>query len=488
MSVVSICGAFTAFQASLLNPPRPQRRQTSVAQPHRSSLPLKRAAAAVLLPALGLSLSFARTRKPPESRPAIRPIVVGYFGQWSLYQHFLVKNLVTSGAADQLDQINYAQGFVTNGRCSVADPHADTDIAFSAQDSVNGQADNPSTTFHGNLHQLEELKRLHPRLKLLISLEGRAPDFAADAQPAAREAFVRSCVDIFLRGHLAASHNVNPRTPDQPRLFDGIDLDWEYPGGENAANFLAVLTEFRHQMDALRPGLRLTVAVGPSPRMYPGVDMAAISQLVDQVGIMNYDYIGPWSHTTGFLAPLSTEDNRGGSVDRSIVEYKQAGIPASKLLLGLPFYGYGWNAVPTPGAGLFQPGQGIRGDRPYPYFLSLLTPTATPPRSIAPEPPAATPPTLKHTAATATPAPDAKPTPAPHPYVLHRDLHSHAPWLYDGSTFWTFEDPVSIAYKAAFAAQQQLGGVMAWELSEDAPDAALIKAARQGLHHPHSAP
>ena len=426
-------------------------------------------------------------------------MVVGYFGQWSVYDHFRVKDLVASGAAAQLDQINYAQGFVTGGRCSVADPNADLNLVVNAQDSVDGRPDSPATTFHGNLHQLALLKRLHPRLKLLISLEGRASDFVADAQPAARQAFVASCVDIFLRGHLAASPNVAPGTPDQPGLFDGIDVDWEYPGPDNAGNFVALLTDLRRAMDAIRPGLRLTIAVGPSPRMYPGTDFAAISQLVDQVGIMNYDYSGPWSHTTGFLAPLYLDEARGGSVERSILSYKQAGIPAAKLLMGLPFYGYGWKSVPRTDNGLFQPGEGIRGDRPYRFFQSLLAPqpaASRPPPGSAVEPPATTPPTLKP-ASTAVHAAEPPPvaadlpvgataatSPAAQPFLLFRDPRSHAPWLFDGSTFWTYEDPTSIRYKAAFAVDQGIGGVMAWELSEDATDAALVKAARSGVDHP----
>ncbi len=472
---------------------------------------------------LCIPLSFAMTRSGARHRvlpgkAAPHRLVVGYFGQWSTYENFSVKNLVTSGAAARLDQINYAQGFVTGGRCSVADPHADVDLAFSAQDSVNGRPDDPATPFHGNLHQIAELKHLHPRLKVLISLEGRASDFAADAQPDAREAFVRSCVDIFLRGHLAGSPNVNPATPDQPGLFDGIDVDWEYPGEENAANFFALLTEFRHQMDQLRPGLRLTIAVGPSPHMYPAVDFGAVSNLVDQIGIMNYDYIGPWSHTTGFLAPLYTEEGHGGSVEHSILSYKQAGIPAGKLLLGLPFYGYGWKAVGNTGNGLFQPGQGIRGDRPYSYFQSLLTATAAIPPVANPSdsnknaPPSPSNPVLlseaetsrvsSETAKTARvttelspaghaqaehQAPRLAPTATAPPFRVFRDPRSHAPWLFDGSTFWTYEDQISIRYKAAFAQEQGIGGVMAWELSEDSADAALLKAARTGIDDPSAA-
>ena len=430
-----------------------------------------------------------------------RRLVVGYFGQWSVYDHFFVKNLVTSGAASQLDQINYAQGFVTNDRCSVADPNADLNLVFNAADAVDGVADSPATTFHGNFHQLAELKRLHPKLKILISLEGRASAFAADAQPAARQGFVASCVDIFLRGNFSASPNVAPATPDQPGLFDGIDLDWEYPQATDAANFVALLTELRRQMDALRPGLRLTIAVGPSPRMYPGVDMAAVSRLVDQVGIMNYDYSGPWAKTTGFLAPLYGPESESGTVEGSILAYKAAAIPASKLLLGIPFYGYGWHAVGKGADGLFQPGVSIHGDRPYSYLQTLLIPNPASAGTVPPSPtpsslggptpaaPSSAPSLLTGTGAPA-PAnlPMLTPTPDAHPFILHRDPRSHAPWLYDGDTFWTYEDPVSIRYKADFAMEQQLGGIMAWELSEDAPDAALLKAARNRFNHPDRNP
>ena len=491
---------------NLLHPQAHLLRPTDVALPLRKLRRSGRLSLASILVLLSIPLSFAVTHSSirtslPRAASQHR-LVVGYFGQWSVYDQFRVKDLVSSGAAGQLDQMNYAQGFVTNGRCSVADPNADLNLLVHAEDAVNGQPDDPATNFHGNFHQLMELKRLHPRLKILISLEGRASDFAADAQPAARAAFVASCVDIFLRGHLAASPNVAPSTPDQPGLFDGIDVDWEYPGQENAANFVALLTDLRHAMEAVRPGLRLTIAVGPSPRMYPGVDFAAISQLVDQVGIMNYDYSGPWSHTTGFLAPLYIDETRGGSVERSILSFKEAGVPAPKLLMGLPFYGYGWKSVPTTANGLFQPGQGIRGDRPYRFFQTLLAPPSAPTPPASAEPPAATPPTLKPTSVAAhgaeptsvaahlptdtTTAPAPARLPAPPPFLLFRDPRSHAPWLFDGSTFWTYEDPTSIRYKAAFAVDQGIGGVMAWELSEDAPDAALLKAARSGLDRPAS--
>jgi chitinase len=50
-----------------------------------------------------------------------------------------------------------------------------------------------------------------------------------------------------------------------------------------------------------------------------------------------------------------------------------------------------------------------------------------------------------------------------------------APWLYDGNTFWTYDDEISIGAKLKYARQQALGGVMVWELSGDTPDWKLLK-------------
>ena len=403
-----------------------------------------------------------------------RAKVVAYFGQWGVYDHFFVRNLINSGAIQQLDQINYAQGFVTGGHCSIADPNADLQMVFSAADSVTGNADTPTQPFRGNLHQLVELKRRYPKLKVLLSLEGQAKDFAADAQPTSRDAFVQSCVDLFLRGHLAPG-------VEAPRLFDGIDVDWEYPHGDDGANFVALLADLRRQMDAVRPGLLLTIAAGPSPRMYGGVNLPAVTQLVDQVGLMNYDYNGPWNQRTGFLAPLYTEEGRGGSVERSIHEWEDAGVPAPKLLLGLPFYGYGWHDVVKAENGFWQTGTSIRGDRPYPFFRDLMAPQGTSPRGLDGSAAPASPATVSDGSALPSKAAASARSSPPLPFVLYRDPRSKAPWLFDGSTFWTYEDPTSAETKARFARDEHLGGIMAWELGEDSSDSALLRAAHRGL-------
>ena len=372
------------------------------------------------------------------SPPAAKPALIGYFPQWGIYNQpqYLVKNLAT-GASPLVDQINYAQGFVTNGHCSIADPNADLNYTFTAEQSVDGVPDTAIQTFRGNLHQLQKLKRKFPNLRILISLEGHSVDFADDAQPANRAAFVTSCIDTFLKGHFAPGITV-------PNLFDGIDLDWEYPHQPDAANYVALLKEFRRQMDTVRPGLLLNVAVGPSPRMYEGTDMAEIARLVDRIGLMTYDMSGPWSETTGFIAPLTAGPSySGGTVAHSVEAYLEAGVPADKLLMGVPFYGYGWHQVPEDDNGLAQEGSPIHGDRPYSYIASVI-PTST----------------------------------------VYRDPDSQTPWLFDGDVFWTYDDPLSISHKARYALDHQLGGLMIWELGEDTAASDLLHAAHESLQTP----
>ena len=367
--------------------------------------------------------------------------MVAYFPQWGLdsQPQYFVKNLVSSGSAALLDQVNYAQAAVSDGRCSMAYPKADLNYAFTAANSVDGSADNPGSPFKGYFHQLEELKKKYPRLKILISLEGSADFFAADAQPQNRRAFVTSCINTFLKGQFAPGIT-------REGLFDGIDVDWEYPKAESAANYVALLAEFRKQMDAYRRGWGLTVAVGPNAKLYPGVDMATVGRLVDEVGVMNYDYAGPWGTLTGIVAPLykdAADPHERGSVDGTLHQYEAAGIQPAKLLMGLPFYGYGWQRVPVTNHGLYQTGVPVDSDQPYHSIAGLM----------------------KHSR-------------------VYRNARTQAPWLYAGGDFWTYEDATSLAYKAGYVKREGLGGVMIWDISGDAEDGSLLKATYTEMMRP----
>lgn len=373
------------------------------------------------------------------------PLVVAYLAPGASYTHppLALRDLVRNGGASFLDQINYARAAVTEGRCSIADPLADLQAPYGSEESVDGSSDRPDSPFRGYFHQLQELKQRYPNIRILISLQGTAASFKEDAKPERLQEFVRSCVDIFLRGRFAPGVT-------EPNLFDGIDVDWEFPLQEDAENFAGLLQEFRRQMDAYRDGLTLAVAVGDQPQMQPGTDFRSIVPLVNEFGIMNYNYTGPWEPTTGFLAPLfPSADGPGeyGSVAESIAAYREAGIPSAKLLMGIPFFGYQWKSVAPANHGLFQPGKPVSKDKPYREIRALQF-----------------------------------------AYSLFRNPISRAPWLFDGANFWTFEDPVSIDYKCRYATQQQLGGIMIWEVGSDTAEATLLTKAWHSLHHSPASP
>ena len=362
-------------------------------------------------------------------------------GRWILprRQHapaFFLKDLITRGAIPILDQINYSQAHIVNNRCAVADPDSDLSYSFSSNDSVDGTTDKPTMALRGNFHQLQELKRLYPQINVLISLEGSPDVFVQAAQPENRNAFVASCVQQFIQGKIADGI-------EAPGLFDGIDVDWEYPEEADKLNFVALLGEFRRQLNAIAPNLLLSVAMGTVRSHYQYLDMSAVSLYADEVAIMNYDYAGPWSKRTGLVAPLyhaPGDPEIGGDVDTTIQDYKAAGVPVSRMLMGVPFYAYAWNRVAPGNHGLFQFGEPDRNDVLYNYIVSIQS-----------------------------------------KFTVYRDPKSMAPWLFDGSTFWTYDDDLSIGAKVKYAKEQGLRGVMIWELSGDTPDGKLLKTISAGL-------
>ena len=112
--------------------------------------------------------------------------------------------------------------------------------------SVSGKS--YTAPLYGNFGAIQQLKTLHPNLKVLISLGGQAGDvagFVTSASTAAgRAALASSCIDLFVKGNIAPGITA-------PGLFDGFNIDWEFPVAADKQNFTALLKEFRTQLNAL---------------------------------------------------------------------------------------------------------------------------------------------------------------------------------------------------------------------------------------------
>src|SRR4051812_40151833 len=133
-----------------------------------------------------------------------REEVVGYFPQWGIYnRRYVPLDLIKSGAIKSLTQLDYAQVNIKDNACVVADPQADTNIPFKAEDSIDGRADALDAPLRGNFHQLQLLRQLYPNLRILVSIEGQKALFEEAAKPQNRVAFVHSCIARFLEGHIA---------------------------------------------------------------------------------------------------------------------------------------------------------------------------------------------------------------------------------------------------------------------------------------------
>jgi len=343
-----------------------------------------------------------RTGVPPQAARPISPNwrIVGYFPSWAPVTR---QYLPTDIPADSLTHVNYA--FIVPDSQGMCAP----DNAQSAQDNLPG---------------FQALKKIRPKLQMLISIGGGANLDAAFKRvvqtPENITAFVTSCLNLM-----------------KSWGFDGLDLDWEFSKDVFTQPLTALLSEMRRQVDALGQSngrtYLLTMAAPAGPWGMARLELDKIAPLVDWINLMTYDYYGSWSAATGFLAPLYTSpsDPQGLSVDKTVRAYLDAGVPADKLVLGVPFYGAAWQGVAAANNGLFQPNGGI-------YLQGALDY-----REIAAN-------YLKS-------------------FSLNRDLTSLAPWLYDEKqgVMITFDDPQSLKEKADYARKLGLGGMMIWQLAAD---------------------
>ncbi|RDU24683.1 glycosyl hydrolase family 18 protein [Anaerosacchariphilus polymeriproducens] len=356
--------------------------------------------------------------EPTPESPAKK--VVGYYAAWAAYSGYLPTQI----DAGKLTHINYA--FANIG--------SDLKLTLGYPDiDVN------------NIKLLNSLKQTNPNLKTLISVggwswSGKFSDAALT--DATRTAFADSCV-AFIKQY----------------GFDGVDLDWEYPvsGGlstnsrrpEDKQNFTLLLQKIREKLDAQgtidNKHYLLTIAGGASYSYVNNVEMSKLAQYLDYATIMTYDLHGTWDKYTDLHAPLylnnDTTPQYKTSVDSAVNAWLNASFPVDKLVLGIPFYGYIYSSVTNSNNGLYQTFAGANSISYQSIVANYLN----------------------------------KPG-----YTRYFHSQSMVPWLFDGSVFISYEDSQSINVKTNYIHTKNLGGAMAWELSQD-PSGTLLNSIYNGM-------
>ncbi|EGE41756.1 glycosyl hydrolase family 18 protein [Streptomyces griseus] len=381
-----------------------------------------------------------RTTGGGGEQPGGDKVNLGYFTNWGVYgRNYHVKNLVTSGSAAKITHINYAFGNVQNGKCTIGDSYADYEKAYTADQSVDGVADTWDQPLRGNFNQLRKLKAKYPHIKILWSFGGWtwSGGFGQAVQNPA--AFAQSCYDLV----------EDPRWAD---VFDGIDLDWEYPNACGLTCDTSGPAALKTMADAMRAkfGTKnlVTAAItadGSNGGKIDAADYGGASQSFDWYNVMTYDFFGAWAakgptapHSP--LTPYTGIPQAGFSSSEAIAKLKAKGVPAKKLLLGIGFYGRGWTGVTqsAPGgtATGAAPGTYEAGNEDYKVLKATCPSNGT----------------------------------------IAGTAYAHC-----GTNWWSYDTPATIGTKMTWAKNQGLGGAFFWEFSGDTTNGELVNAIKTGL-------
>ena len=294
--------------------------------------------------------------------------------------------------------------------------------------------------------KLNKLKKANEHLKILISVGGWgwSGGFSdAVLTSASRHVFANSAIDFMLR------HKI-----------DGIDLDWEYPGligndnvhrPEDKENFTEILKLLRKKLDSLptkNNNYLLTIATGAFQEYLDHTDMIEAHKYLDFINIMTYDFYGGGDRVTGHHANLALTARDTLKPPRSarvaVQQHIDAGIPANKIVLGVPFYGKWWKGTTPVNNGLYQPTTGMTGTYNFNNIADSLANNSG--------------------------------------FQAFWDDEAKAPyiWRQKDSLFMTYETPRSIKLKVEYVKNEQLGGIMFWQFNGD--NGSLLNAINDNLY------
>lgn len=287
--------------------------------------------------------------------------------------------------------------------------------------------DSVVTVDHLNhLNRIAIYKKINPELKVILSIGGWGADGFSQAAKTkeGRETFAKTAMDIVEKWD-----------------FDGMDIDWEYPCSDQAGiaycpedkpNFTLLLEELRKTLD--KEGQKnnksylLTAAVGGEQYFIDGTEMDKVAEILDFVNLMTYDLRGGFTDITGHHTNFGpqTGDENGPSSVRTVKIFHNAGVPYEKMVLGSAFYGRMWTGITSKennGLGQKAAGNGIGGggyDKLKAEFIDK------------------------------------------NGYTRYFDEQAKAPYLFNGDSFITYEDEVSLKAKCEYVKENDLAGMMYW--------------------------
>lgn len=310
--------------------------------------------------------------------------------------------------------------------------------------ALNGELAPLTPRDSANLAALTALRAINKNLKILISVGGWGGcRYFSDAAltPESRRAFARSAVALLKKHRL-----------------DGVDIDWEYPGQVGAGNifrsadkqnFTLFLKALRDHLDEQgradgRTGANhylLTAATGADTAFVSHTELGKAQQYLDYVNIMTYDLYHGNDTVTGHhsnLAQSAKGNHARNSVADAVEGHLRAGVPADKLVLGLPFYGRGWADVNDRDHGLYQPAAGKHSFISYDKLADRYI--------------------------------------NKNGFVRYWDADARAPYLWNAAsrTFISYADEESLAHKIAYVRAKHLAGVMFWEYIYDLEQKKLL--------------
>lgn len=333
-----------------------------------------------------------------------KPVIIGYVGGF--------RGLIATDSIDvwRLSHINYAFVDIKDNRAWLHNEATDT----------------------VNLRKLSELKQVNPALKILISIGGWTwSKHFSDAvlTDTSTKNFASSAVAIVARFNL-----------------DGVDIDWEYPGmigdsntyrPEDKEHYTALFRQLRLGLDSLAAITHMryfvTTAVGGSQSYIEHTEMDKVQQYCDYINIMSYDYAGGDNAISAHHTNLQSSpgDPNQHSAHRSIQAFMAAGVPAGKIVIGIAFYGKGWQMESTDNNGLYRKTvKPVRGGG-FTYLKdSIINKNG---------------------------------------YKRYWDPKAIAPYLFnsDKKIFITYDDEKSVKQKCKYVKRHHLAGAMFWEYNSD---------------------